>query len=172
MDSSEFLLQISRHFIARPCEDSHSAKQALAILYDFIREKAAEAAAQSAGSAHWRSSIFQIRQVLAFTPLRLFCDILAEDDLLPIRNAAKRYQGNTDGRFSGRKEAFLAQMALAPIVLAGAQPELLAGTFRDCRFRQAMRHWIASSQGAPFFPPRTTKPAAKRRRLQSPYGPN
>lgn len=153
MNRNDFVLQIIKFFRRRPCENAESAQNALIILYDYILEKARIARDQPEDSLEWCESWFIIQQVQTWTPLRYFWRLLAEDEVLPIRAAAK---GNicekTGTEYWGDPDLGLMTKANLPLVFSGRSMAIQEKLWNDEKIKRAVQLWEASTQGIKFSP--------------------
>lgn len=153
MNRNEFLLQVLKFFQRRPCENALSAQNALMILYDYLLENARAAEQLPRDSKEWCRQMFIVQQAMTWTPLRLFTRLLVEDELQPIRAAAK---GNiceaTGFEYWGDPEVGLISRANLPLIVSGATTAIQEEMNGDPRLLRAIQEWEISTQGTRFTP--------------------
>lgn len=141
----ENLLQESR----TPVE----AATALLMLYDIVVEMARKTESQRQLSLDWCVELYKIQQALVWSPLRLFWQPLTEDELLPIRAAAKGNIAERTGEFWADHEVGLMAHANLPIMLSPKIAEILQSGLRNRReFMAAERIWSNGNIKVQFEP--------------------
>ena len=152
MNRSDFTRQVDMFFHQRPCENAQSAKNALMILYDYLVGKTKESEQWPQGDIRWSRCWFQIQQAMTWSPLRLFWRVLALDDLVSIRAAAKGNLCEANGEYWNDPEVSLIGQANLPLMLSGETMGLQDEMANDLNFQQAVRQWAVSTQGLTFTP--------------------
>lgn len=154
MNRNEFLMSVIKFFHRRPCEDAKSAQNAIITLYDYIRDRAYKALEHKPQSLPWCECMFQVQQAMTWTPLRIFTRLLVDDELMPIRAAAK---GNicddtAMAEYADDPEVGLMSMANLPLMMSGRTTELQEEMSRDERLIRAVQAWTTSTHGMKFTP--------------------
>lgn len=132
---------------------AQEAKEALVLLYEYIVERA-----KSDEPLPTRSdevpNISLIQQVICFTPLRLFLQILAVDEQIQIRAGAKGELADRTGQYFNDPEVGLVAEAnvIATICNLGWAGQAWEKIEAEPRVQQAYTHWLQSGCTTPFWP--------------------
>ena len=85
--------------------DRAAAKRALLLLYEYIENRAKDLTQCAGWTLEWCKVLYQVQQVICWSPLRVFIKVLATDELLAIRAAAKGELADRTGEFWGDPES-------------------------------------------------------------------
>lgn len=118
------------------------ALNAMLDLYDLVVEFAGKAEAMQERTLRWSEEMYKIQQLLVWSPLRLFWQPLTEDELLPIRAAAKGNITERTGEFLADPEVGLMAHAILPIMLSQRIAEVVTEALLVCpEVRAAQKAW-------------------------------
>jgi hypothetical protein len=146
MHREEFEKEVDSFLCSHILENVTLAKLSALVMYHFIFDKASGALKMRKGSLYWCDALVQIQCVMSYTALCLFSNALAQDELLPIRAAAKGNLLQTQGLYLNDSEAHLMVRANQNVMMSQRFPKLQQEIFSNRRLKEAVLSWDASTQ--------------------------